>query len=68
MLNKEELIITFPNEEEKEIFMKWFETTGFDNFINKSKTDISCISSIEYGETTNDLEYLEIPNGFIELQ
>lgn len=71
MLNKEDLLITFPNEHEKVLFMKWLDSSGLFTFQMESyePTQIEKISFIDYGETSEHLEFLgSSPQGIIELE
>lgn len=70
MLNREDLVITFPNEHEKVLFMKWLDTSGLFAFQMESfeYTEVNKISFIDYGETPDDLQYKEVPNGVIEIE
>ena len=65
MIQKEDLLITFPSIEEKSNFMIWFKKYGFDSLIKHS--NISCISSFEDGETESDIEYSD-NYSYIELE
>lgn len=68
MLNSEDLLITFPSAEDKVDFMEWFNSVGFDYYLKDSKTEISCVSTFEFGEMPSYEEYQEIRNGIIELE
>ena len=68
MLSSEDLLITFPSSEEKVDFMEWFNGVGFSQYLKDSQTNISCVSTFEFGEMPSYKDYQEIRNGFIELE
>lgn len=63
----EQLVIQFNSVEQKEIFMGWLQSKGFNALLQDYPNEFQAITESEIGERSGDLEATNT-NGFIEIE